>query len=158
MARLGQATSVAALTVAAEVAGVLDRHKPGEGSITLEVTESAMMCDPEQALRTITEISRMGVRFSIDDFGTGYSSLGYLKKLPVVEIKIDRSFVRDMEQDGDDATIVQSTIDLAHNLGLQVVAEGVETEQRNHGITEAAGVRHWSGLLHGAASVDTAGI
>ncbi len=109
-----------------EVENVLREYELAPELITLEVTESAMMRDPEQALRAITEISQMGVKFSIDDFGTGYSSLAYLKKLPVAEIKIDRSFVRDMEKDSDDATIVHSTIDLAHNLGLKVVAEGVE--------------------------------
>jgi diguanylate cyclase (GGDEF)-like protein len=94
--------------------------------ITLEVTESAMMEDPENALEMITQISRLGIKFSIDDFGTGYSSLSYLKKLPVDEIKIDKSFVMDMENNPDDAVIVRSTIDLAHNLGRKVVAEGIE--------------------------------
>ena len=112
--------------LADEVARVLEEYALAPSLITLEVTESAMMRDPEQALRTITRISQTGVRFSIDDFGTGYSSLAYLKKLPVAEVKIDRSFVRDMEEDSGDAMIVHSTIDLAHNLGLQVVAEGVE--------------------------------
>lgn len=110
-----------------EVTEVLAEHSLPPDSIMLEVTESAMMRDPEQALRTISRMSRTGLRFSIDDFGTGYSSLAYLKKLPVSEVKIDKSFVRDMDVDSDDATIVQSTIDLAHNLGLQVVAEGVES-------------------------------
>lgn len=112
--------------MADEVGAVIEEFGLAPELITLEVTESAMMRDPEQALRVITQINQMGVQFSIDDFGTGYSSLAYLKKLPVAEIKIDRSFVRDMEEDSDDATIVQSTIDLAHNLGLKVVAEGVE--------------------------------
>jgi len=112
--------------LANEVARVLEEYALAPSLITLAVTESAMMRDPEQALRTITRISQIGVRFSIDDFGTGYSSLAYLKKLPVAEVKIDRSFVRDMEEDSGDAMIVHSTIDLAHNLGLQVVAEGVE--------------------------------
>ncbi len=95
-------------------------------SFTLEVTESAMMEDPQQALAVITRLSDAGVRFAIDDFGTGYSSLGYLKNLPVQEVKIDRSFVMDMAADAGNAMIVHSTIELAHNLGLKVVAEGVE--------------------------------
>jgi EAL domain-containing protein (putative c-di-GMP-specific phosphodiesterase class I) len=98
---------------------------PPEG-FTLEVTESAMMEDPQQALAVITRLSDSGVRFAIDDFGTGYSSLGYLKNLPVQEVKIDRSFVMDMAADAGNAMIVHSTIELAHNLGLKVVAEGVE--------------------------------
>ena len=85
------------------------------------------MADPVRAATVLDELHTMGVRISIDDFGTGYSSLVHLKRLPVDYIKIDRSFVMNMEND-DDAAIVRSTIDLAHNLGLQVVAEGVETE------------------------------
>ncbi|MGD8547673.1 MAG: EAL domain-containing protein [Thiohalophilus sp.] len=97
--------------------------------LTLEVTESAMMEDPRNALQVITRISDLGVKFSIDDFGTGYSSLSYLKKLPVAEIKIDKSFVIDMRNNPDDTVIVRSTIDLAHNLGRYVVAEGIEDQK-----------------------------
>ena len=84
------------------------------------------MNDPARAQQVLMRLDGMGVQLSIDDFGTGYSSLAYLKQLPVDEIKIDRSFVMDMLQDGSNRTIVQSTIDLGHNLGLKVVAEGVE--------------------------------
>ncbi len=92
----------------------------------LEITESAIMDDPQRALATLNRLSALGFKLSIDDFGTGYSSLAYLKRLPVDELKIDKSFVMSMETDLDDAKIVRSTIDLAHNLGLTVVAEGVE--------------------------------
>jgi len=88
-----------------------------------------MMDDPERALVTLDRLSAIGFKLSIDDFGTGYSSLAYLKRLPVDELKIDQSFVRDMQTDADDAVIVRSTIDLAHNLGIAVVAEGVENVQ-----------------------------
>jgi EAL domain-containing protein (putative c-di-GMP-specific phosphodiesterase class I) len=87
------------------------------------------MDDADHALEVLTRLDAMGVRLSIDDFGTGYSSLSYLKRLPVDEIKIDRSFVMDMKSDNNDAIIVRSTIDLAHNMGLRVVAEGVENAE-----------------------------
>ncbi|MDP3584547.1 MAG: EAL domain-containing protein [Thiobacillus sp.] len=95
--------------------------------LTLEITESAVMSNPSDGLTILTALDRMGVTLSIDDFGTGYSSLAYLKRLPVDELKIDKSFVMDMEANDNDAVIVRSTIDLAHNLGLKVVAEGVES-------------------------------
>jgi predicted signal transduction protein with EAL and GGDEF domain len=97
--------------------------------LTLEITESAIMSDPARARQIVTEVDRQGVRISIDDFGTGYSSLGYLRNLPARELKIDRSFVSDMDRIKEDATIVRSTIELAHNLGLHVVAEGVERSE-----------------------------
>ena len=103
-------------------------HRIDPGKIELEITESVIMADTSRALKTINALDSMGIRISIDDFGTGYSSLAYLKKIPVNELKIDKSFVMDMEQDENDAVIVRSTIDLAHNLGLKVLAEGVETE------------------------------
>ena len=97
--------------------------------MTLEITESAIMHEPERSLDILRALDDMGVYLSIDDFGTGYSSLSYLKPLPVKQLKIDRSFASDMISDRDDAMIVRSTIDLAHNLGLNTVAEGVESEQ-----------------------------
>ena len=98
-------------------------------SLCMEITESAIMDDPQRAMQTLQRLHGMGLRLSIDDFGTGYSSLAYLKRLPLHELKIDKSFVMAMETDRADLKIVRSTIDLAHNLGLTVVAEGVETEQ-----------------------------
>ncbi|MHB8535716.1 MAG: bifunctional diguanylate cyclase/phosphodiesterase [Sulfuricaulis sp.] len=97
--------------------------------LELEITESAVMTEPERALEVLTRLSTMGLRIAIDDFGTGYSSLSYLKKLPVNTIKIDKSFVIGMGRDENDAAIVRTSIDLAHNLKLEVVAEGVENEE-----------------------------
>ncbi len=110
-----------------KIEALLGRHGATPAMQCLEITESAIMDDPQRALQTLERLSEMGFRLSIDDFGTGYSSLAYLKRLPVNELKIDRSFVMAMERDMDDAKIVRSTIELAHNLGLSVVAEGVET-------------------------------
>jgi diguanylate cyclase len=98
------------------------------GSLELEVTESTILADPFRVRHVIDRINGLGVGFAIDDFGTGYSSLAYLKQLPVQTMKIDRSFVMDMLESESDAAIVRSTIDLARNLGLRIVAEGIETE------------------------------
>ena len=105
---------------------ILAKHGVQADAFCLEITESAIMDDPQRAQATLMRLSERGFKLSIDDFGTGYSSLAYLKRLPVDELKIDKSFVMNMEKDEDDAKIVRSTIDLAHNLGLTVVAEGVE--------------------------------
>jgi diguanylate cyclase (GGDEF)-like protein len=108
---------------------LLAKGRVAASAFCLEITESAMMDEPQRALATLEQLSAMGFKLSIDDFGTGYSSLAYLKRMPVNELKIDQSFVRNMQTDVDDATIVRSTIDLAHNLGITVVAEGVENGQ-----------------------------
>jgi EAL domain-containing protein (putative c-di-GMP-specific phosphodiesterase class I) len=109
------------------LATILARHGVQASAFCLEITESAIMDDPQRAEAMLNRLSEQGFKLSIDDFGTGYSSLAYLKRLPVDELKIDKSFVMGMESGEDDAMIVRSTIDLAHNLGLTVVAEGVET-------------------------------
>ena len=96
-------------------------------NLELEITESAMMSNPPHAMEILSHIDALGIKLTIDDFGTGYSSLMYLKQLPVTKIKIDKSFVIQMTTDENDATIVRATIDLAHDLGLEVVAEGIET-------------------------------
>ncbi|MFL6696029.1 MAG: putative bifunctional diguanylate cyclase/phosphodiesterase, partial [Vitreoscilla sp.] len=110
-------------------AALLAHHGVPASALCLEITESAIMDDPQRALATLDALSAMGFKLSIDDFGTGYSSLAYLKRLPVDELKIDQSFVSHMQSDRDDEMIVRSTIDLAHNLGITVVAEGVETAE-----------------------------
>ena len=97
--------------------------------LKLEITESVVMASHTQAFRAVNQLVRSDVQFAIDDFGTGYSSLQYLKKLPVREIKIDKSFVLDMSKDNNDAMIIRSTIDLAHKLGYSVTAEGVESQE-----------------------------
>ena len=108
---------------------ILKAHGLDSSRLTLEITESAVMDDIVKSIEVLGELSDMGIELAIDDFGTGYCSLGYLKRMPVQQLKIDRSFVSDMITNRDDAVIVRSTIDLAHNLGLDTVAEGVETEE-----------------------------
>jgi diguanylate cyclase (GGDEF)-like protein len=108
------------------LAGLLAATEFPHHNLMLEITETVIMTDPDLALEVLQHVSQLGVKISVDDFGTGYSSLAYLKRLPVSELKIDRSFVQDMLTNDNDAAIVRTTIDLAHNLGLEVVAEGVE--------------------------------
>ena len=107
----------------------LKKNNLPPGSLVLEITESMLMEDPLRAVKLLTDLQEMGVESSIDDFGTGYSSLSYLRELPVKEIKIDRSFVMNMRKNESDEVIVRAIIDLAHNLGLRVVAEGVESQE-----------------------------
>jgi len=121
------ARSLADVELAPTVADLLRTWQIPPDKLTLEITErSILSAEADPTLRCLHEI---GVRLSVDDFGTGYSSLTYLKRLPVAEIKIDKSFLADLAQSRDDAAIVRSTIDLGHNLGLRVVAEGVETAE-----------------------------
>ena len=115
---------------------VLEQYQVPASGMCLEITESAIMDDPKFAEQTLAKLSAMGFRLSIDDFGTGYSSLGYLKRLPVNELKVDQSFVFGMIENPNDLVIVQSTIDLAHNLGLDVVAEGVETVEMYEALSQ----------------------
>jgi diguanylate cyclase (GGDEF)-like protein len=115
------------LSLPDEVESLLERESLDPALLELELTESAIMVDPARVRTVVLRLHELGVRIAIDDFGTGYSSLTYLKRLPVDVLKIDRSFVAGMLDDKSDRAIVRSTIDLAHNLGLDVVAEGVET-------------------------------
>ncbi|MCP8617887.1 two-component system response regulator [Salirhabdus salicampi] len=112
-----------------QVKELLEKWEVPPQCLTLEITESFIMANPKRAMDILLKLRGLGIRLSIDDFGTGYSSLAYLKNLPVDEIKVDKSFVIDMTKDPNDAMIVRSVISLAHNLGISVVAEGVETEE-----------------------------
>ena len=120
----------------AEIAGLLESRGIAPAYLVLEITEGTVMADPAFALQTLDQLDKMGITLAIDDFGTGYSSLAYLSRLPVDEIKIDKSFVIDMLADKQAAVIVRSIIDLGHNLGLKVVAEGVETQETWNTLTQ----------------------
>jgi diguanylate cyclase (GGDEF)-like protein len=109
------------------IKGSVDRHGVSPDSLTFEITESAAMEDPQASLRLFERLAQVGFHLSIDDFGTGYSSLSYLRKLPATQLKIDRSFVQDVDREFDARSIVRAVIKLSHALGLSVVAEGVET-------------------------------
>jgi EAL domain-containing protein (putative c-di-GMP-specific phosphodiesterase class I) len=109
-----------------EVTRLLARHGVPSDRLTLEVTEGSVMTDPARAIALLHQLRDLGVRLSVDDFGTGYSSLSYLKRLPVHEVKIDRSFVTGLRTGGEDVAIVRAIVDLGRHLGLEVVAEGVE--------------------------------
>jgi EAL domain-containing protein (putative c-di-GMP-specific phosphodiesterase class I) len=136
--RPGRPLSVA---VNLSVRNLLDRSLPTQiermlstyglppGALQLEITESMLMSDPERVLATVVRLNALGVQLSVDDFGTGYSSLANLRQMPIDELKIDRSFVSPMLQDESDLIIVRSTINLGHDLGLRVIAEGVEDEE-----------------------------
>lgn len=109
------------------VRAMLDGARLPATALTLEITETAMMADPDRSIAILGELRALGIRVAVDDFGTGHASLAYLKRLPVDELKIDKSFILNLESDASDQSIVRSTIELAHELGLICVAEGVET-------------------------------
>ncbi|MGY2066377.1 putative bifunctional diguanylate cyclase/phosphodiesterase [Blastococcus sp. SYSU DS0619] len=121
------AANVTDLDLAGKVANALHRHGLPPRALTLELVEDTLMADPERGRGVLAELRRSGVRTSIDDYGTGYSSLAYLRHLPADELKLDRSLTADVDRDPRAAAIVQSTVALAHALGLSLVAEGVET-------------------------------
>ena len=130
-----------------QVTGLLQRHGLPAHSLELEITETGLMTDVRGAAQQLHSLRLAKVLLAIDDFGTGYSSLSYLKTLPLDKIKIDRSFVRDLTRNEDDATLVRTIIQLAHNLNMTVIAEGVETAEQEayliaHGCHESQGYLH----------------
>ena len=131
----------------ARVAELLEAHAVPPESIILEVTESVLLTDPDRSLAVVGALAGLGLTVSIDDYGTGYSSLAYLRDLPVRELKLDRSFTTDLLTDDRSSAIVASTIDLAHRLGLRVVAEGVEQEETLHHLA-SLGCDISQGYLH----------
>ncbi len=118
------------------VRSLIAKHKVPPNFLMLELTETAMMYDPAHAQEVLGKLHDDGIRISIDDFGTGYSSLSYIKKLPLDEVKIDKSFIMDMMNYKDDSVIVDTTLHMSHNLGLRVVAEGVENEATLNALRE----------------------
>jgi len=113
-----------------EVESAIARHQITPSLLNLELTESMLLDDSETTITSMNQLKKIGVRFELDDFGTGYSSLQYLKRLPLYQLKIDQSFVRDLTEDANDRALVTTIITMAHNLGLKVIAEGVETAEQ----------------------------
>jgi diguanylate cyclase (GGDEF)-like protein len=118
-------------SIITDISGALKASELDPGLLELEITESGIMKDADKAIRILDKLKRLGVSVSIDDFGTGYSSLSHLKKFPIQKLKIDQSFVRDIPQDKENMAITRSIVDLAKNLGLKTIAEGVETEEQS---------------------------
>jgi diguanylate cyclase (GGDEF)-like protein len=150
--RVGVAVNVSADTIldpsfVTEVAAILTSINISPNLLTLELTEGIVVGDPELAVQRMTEIRGLGVKLSVDDFGTGYSSLTYLKGLPVDEVKIDKGFVDDIAHEAGDRAVVRAVVDIAHTLGLRVVAEGVEHVEQGQ-ILESLGVDEVQGYLH----------
>jgi len=129
-----------------QVQAVVQRHAIKPMLLKLELTESLLQEDIEVTVATMNALNEIGIQFSLDDFGTGYSSLQYLKRLPLDQLKIDQSFVRDISTDSSDKAIVQTIIAMAHNLNLDVIAEGVETEEQRQFLLNN-GCTHYQGYL-----------
>jgi EAL domain-containing protein (putative c-di-GMP-specific phosphodiesterase class I) len=138
------ARQFASETLVDDISGAMALFGVAPSDLEVELTESVLMADPERANEVLQQLHAMGVRISIDDFGTGYSSLSYLKRFPAQTVKIDRSFISGLPSDADDLAITEAVIAMAHSLGLNVVAEGVETHEqlaalRRLGCDEAQG-------------------
>jgi diguanylate cyclase (GGDEF)-like protein/PAS domain S-box-containing protein len=131
-----------------QLASILEKTGAPSHLLKLEVTESLLMDDPERIAEMMNRLRSLGIRFALDDFGTGYSSMSYLNRLPLDQIKIDQSFIRDVATSAASAAIVDSTIGLAKGLGLEVIAEGVETEAQREWLVDH-GCRHFQGYLFG---------
>jgi EAL domain-containing protein (putative c-di-GMP-specific phosphodiesterase class I) len=129
-----------------QVLGLIDRFGIDPRLLELEITESMLVKDLPDIVQKMSAIRERGVTFSLDDFGTGYSSLNHLKRLPLTQLKIDQSFVRDVLKDANDASIVRTVIALGHNLGLDVIAEGVETQEQ-HDFLATCGCEFFQGYL-----------
>jgi EAL domain-containing protein (putative c-di-GMP-specific phosphodiesterase class I) len=126
----------------------VERYGINPSLLKLEPTESILLENIEATIATMNELKAFGVRFALDDFGTGYSSLQYLKKLPLNQLKIDQSFVRDLASDSNDQAIVKTIIAMAQSLNLEVIAEGVETQEQQQ-ILQHHGCNHFQGYLFG---------
>ena len=134
----------------AQVQGLIERHQIDPNLLELELTESLLVEDIQGIIQKMATLRARGVTFSLDDFGTGFSSLSNLKRLPLNNLKIDQSFVRDVLTDRSDASIAQTIIALGNNLGLAVIAEGVETEQQQQFLLEN-GCHYFQGYLYSRA-------
>jgi EAL domain-containing protein (putative c-di-GMP-specific phosphodiesterase class I) len=135
-------------TLLDQITQSLNQWQVDPNKLIVEITETSIMSDTNQSLEVLRQLNDMGVNISIDDFGTGYSSLMYLKILPVDEIKIDRSFIVDIDTNPDSLVIVRTIVDLAHNLGIYVTAEGVETAEICE-VLSSLGCDTWQGYYLG---------
>ena len=150
--RIGVAVNVSAETVldpsfVTQIAAIITAVGIDPELLTLELTESVLVTDAELAVQRMQQLRSLGVQISMDDFGTGYSSLTYLRGLPVDEVKIDKTFVLGIVEDAADRAVVRAVVDIAHTLGLRVVAEGVE-DVAQHELLQGLGVDEIQGFLH----------